>query len=87
MDPQTANGAYGFASWTPAAPGGVATIAETHVGVTGNVPGAVLPKLPLIGDNPLLWLLALLLIWTGYIYGAFDVGVKKIGRTSIKIGG
>ena len=86
MDPQTAGGAYGFNAWTPAMPGGIAIMPETQIGVSGNVPGPALPNLPLIGNNPLLWLLALVLIWSGYVYGAFDVGFKNIARTGVKVG-
>lgn len=86
MDPQTAGGAYGFSAWTPAQPGGVAIMPETQVGVSGIIPGAALPNLPIIGDNPLFWVLALVLIFTGYLYGAFDIGVKKIGNISVKGG-
>ncbi len=86
MDAFTANGAYGFSSWSPAAPGGVAIMPETSVGHTGDVPGASLPSLPLNWHNPLFWVAALFLVWSGYVYGAFDVGFKKIGSTSLKVG-
>lgn len=87
MDPsQLASGAYGFSSWTPALPGGLAIMPETHVGVTGNVPGASLPSLPVNWHNPLFWLLLLALVWSGYVYGAFDIGFKKLGSGKIKIG-
>jgi hypothetical protein len=87
MDPSTtAFGAYGFNSWSPAVPGGVAVMPETSIGVSTDIPGAVLPKLSIGHHNPLFWLLLLVLVWTGYVYGAFDVGFKKIGSTSIKVG-
>lgn len=86
MDPQTANGAYGFSTWTQAVPGGMAIMPETHIGASGDVPSAVLPKLPLIGNNPLMWLLAFGLIWSGYVYGAFDIGFKNIAKTGVKVG-
>ena len=86
MDSHTALGAYGFTGYTPSAPGGVAVMPETQVGVSGDIPGPALPKLPLLGSNPLFWLLALALIWSGYVYGAFDVGFKKIGSSSFKVG-
>lgn len=86
MDPQTAGGAYGFSAWTPAQPGGVAIMPETAVGVSGDVPGPALPQLPLSWHNPLFWVLVLALIFTGYLYGAFDIGVKKIGNVSIRGG-
>jgi hypothetical protein len=82
----TAGGAYGFNSFSPAVPGGAAIMPETSVGVSGAVPGSVLPKLPLGHTNPLFWLLILALVWSGYIYGAFDIGFKKIGSSSFKVG-
>uniref|UniRef100_A0A6M3LJU5 Uncharacterized protein n=1 Tax=viral metagenome TaxID=1070528 RepID=A0A6M3LJU5_9ZZZZ len=82
----TAFGAYGFNGWTPSAPGGVAVMPETQVGVTGDIPGPALPRLPILGSNPLFWLLALALIWSGYVYGAFDIGFKKLGSSSFKVG-
>jgi hypothetical protein len=86
MDPQTAGGAYGFNAWTPAMPGGVAIMPETHIGVSGDVPGMALPKLSLGHQNPLFWLLILFLLFTGYLYGGFDIGVKKIGNIKLKGG-
>lgn len=86
LDPNTAMGAYGYNSWTPAIPGGMAVMPETQVGTSGNVPGAVMGKLPLHAGNPLFWLLLLVLIWTGYIYGGFNVGVKKIFKGSVGVG-
>ncbi len=86
MDAYTAAGAYGFAGWTTAVPGGVAVMPETAVGVSGDIPGPALPKLPFSWHNPLFWVLLLALAWSGYVYGAFDVGVKKIGSTSVKLG-
>jgi len=83
----TANGAYGFTGYTTATPGGVAVMPETNIGVSGSVPGGVLPKLPINWHNPLFWLLLFALAWSGYVYGAFDVGFKKLGSTSIKLGG
>lgn len=82
----TAGGAYGFNAWTPATPGGVAVMPETAVGVSGDVPGPSLPSLPFSWHNPLFWLLALALLWSGYVYGAFNIGIKKIGRSSLKLG-
>lgn len=86
MDPYTASGAYGFSGWTPATPGGVAIMAETAVGQSGDIPGAALPNLPFNWHNPLFWLLVLALAWSGYVYGAFDVGFRKVASGSIKIG-
>jgi len=85
MDPQTAAGAYGYSNWTPAFPGGMAIMPETQVGVSGDVPGAVLPKIGLSMDNPLLWVLILAMILTGYLYGGFDVGIKGVGNLKLKV--
>ena len=85
MDMSTAQGAYGFNSWSPATPGGVAIMSETQQGIS-NLPSGVLGKLPIGHQNPLMWLLVLLLIWTGYLYGGFDLGIKKIGSSKFKIG-
>lgn len=82
----TAFGSYGFTGYTPSVPGGVAVMPETSIGVSADVPGAVLPKLSLGQHNPVFWLLLLALVWSGYVYGAFDVGFKKLGSTSIKVG-
>jgi len=86
MDAYTASGAYGFNNWTPAVPGGMAVMPETSVGVSGDVPGPALPKLPFSWNNPLFWVLVLALAWSGYVYGAFDIGVKKIGSGKLKLG-
>lgn len=87
MDPSyTAGGAYGFSGWTPAQPGGMAVMPETQVGVTGDVPGPALPKLPFNWHNPLFWVLVLALVWSGYVYGGFNVGLKKLGGGSFKLG-
>jgi hypothetical protein len=83
----TAGGAYGYSSYSPAVPGGVAVMPETNIGVSGHVPSGVLPKLPINWHNPLFWLLLLALAWSGYVYGAFDIGFKKLGSTSVKLGG
>lgn len=82
---QTAQGAYGFSSWTPATPGGVAIIPETQVGNDG-APGQVLPNLPLHWENPLFWLLLIFLIFTGWLYASGSFGIKKIASISGKVG-
>jgi hypothetical protein len=84
---QTASAAYGFQSWNPLVAGGTAIMPETQIGTTGDIPSASLPDLPFLHGNPLFWLLLLFLVWTGYVYGAFDVGVKKIGSAGVKVGG
>lgn len=87
MDPSnTASGAYGFSTWTAAPAGGMAIMPETNVGVSGNVPGPALPSLPINWHNPLFWLLMLALVWSGYVYGAFDIGFKKLGSGRLKLG-
>jgi len=85
-NPLTASSAYGFSAWTPSVAGGTAVMPETNLGATGDVPSLALPDIPLLGGNPLFWLLVLFLIWTGYVYGAFDVGIKKIGKAGVKVG-
>jgi len=86
-DPNTASGAYGFGSWSPSVPGGVAVMPETQIGSVADIPGQVLGKLgPHPMQNPLFWLLVLALIWTGYVYGGFNFGLKKIGSTRTRIG-
>lgn len=79
-------GVYGFGSYTPATAGGVAIMPETQIGSTGSVPSNVLGTLPLHHANPLFWLLILVLVLTGYVYGAFDVGVKHLIEGKIKVG-
>lgn len=86
MDPSTAQGAYGFTTWTQAVPGGLAVMPETQVGSTGEVPSGALAKLPFHWDNPLFWLLLAVLVWTGYIYGGFNLGVKKLTKGTFKVG-
>lgn len=92
MDPSnTALGAYGFSSYSGVPAGGMSlgvtgTMPETALGVSGNVPGASLPSLPINWHNPLFWLLILALVWSGYVYGAFDIGFKNLGSSKFKLG-
>jgi hypothetical protein len=86
VDPSTAQGAYGFNSWTTAQPGGMAIMPETQVGSSGEIPGAVMSKLPLHSGSPLFWLLILVLVWTGYLYGGFNFGIKKVVKGSFGVG-
>ena len=77
----TALSAYGFAGGVPSDP---SVKGETSVGTALDIPsGAALPKLPLHWDNPLFWVLILVLIFTGWVYGGFNLGggagIKKIG--------
>jgi hypothetical protein len=77
----TAFGEYGFNSHTSAYPGGGATLPMTDVG--NNVPSGVLPKLGFGPQNPLFWVLILILILTGYLTVGFDLGLKKIGKLNV----
>jgi len=83
---QTATGAYGFNSYSPAYPGGLAVANATDMGMGGGVPGEVMSKLPFGRDNPLLWVLILFLIITGYITLGFNVGLKKVFKAGGKVG-
>ena len=85
MDP-TARGSYGFNSWTTSVPGGLAVMAETQTGSSGAVAGAALGPLPLHWNNPLFWLLALFLVFTGWVYLGADFGIKRLGSASFKAG-
>jgi hypothetical protein len=85
-DFSTAAGAYGFGSWTPSVPGGAAIMAETQVGITGDIPSGAVPGLPFNWGNPLFWLLLLVLIFTGWVYGGFNFGAKKIGGVKAQLG-
>jgi hypothetical protein len=59
---------------------------ETQTGtMPDSIPGGVLPQLSLGHHNPLFWLLLLFLIWTGYVYGEFGIGIKQIGRTRVEV--
>ncbi len=33
--------------------------------------------------NPFFWLVALVLVWLGYIFFGFNVGVKGVGKVSV----
>lgn len=86
-DPNTAAGAYGYSTYTQPIPGGAAIIPETQLGAVQDIPGAVLGKLgPHPAQNPLFWVLVVALAFTGYIYGGFDFGVKKVTRGSFRVG-
>jgi hypothetical protein len=81
----TATDAYGFTSYTPAYPGGLAVASATDIGMQG-VPGEVLAPLGLGHKNPLFWILVLALIVTGYLTLGFDVGLKKVIKGGFKVG-
>lgn len=85
---QTAQEAYGFHSYSPAYPGGMVTAPQTTTGEDGvdPVPSVALPQLPFGHQNPMFWLLVILLIITGYISGGFDVGIKKLGKIGARVG-
>lgn len=87
-DPNTATGAYGFNGYTPAVPGGVAVMPETQMGQDiSNIPAQVLSKIgPNPLQNPLFLVLLGALIWTGYVYGGLDFGVKGLGSTKNRVG-
>lgn len=82
-DPMTAGGAYGFQTYSPQNPSAVGSAMSS----SGAVNEAV-SQVSNIGhtNNPLFWLLLLALIWTGYIFGQFEVGVKRIGKVGIEVG-
>lgn len=82
---QTAADAYGFISYTPAYPGGLAVANATDI-VNSGVPAAVSTKLGFGTSNPLFWVLVLVLIITGYATVGFNVGIKRVFKGGIKVG-
>jgi hypothetical protein len=82
---QTAYDAYGFISYTPAYPGGLAVANATDLQQQG-MPHEVAPKLGFGHENPLFWVLIIVLIITGYISLGFNVGLKKIFKLGGKLG-
>ena len=81
---QTAAGAYGFMhGMVPV--GSVQAVTQSGSEGAPTVVGA--PSLSLGMDNPLFWLLLLVLLFTGWVFGAFDFmfGVKKIGSTRLSV--
>lgn len=78
----TANSVYGFVHGL--IPVGEVQ-SETQSGNDGNF--ALLgPNLSFGPQNPLFWVLILALIFTGWVFGGFDFGVKKIGGVNVKVG-
>ncbi len=77
----TAASVYGFQGGPPA---GDAVHAETSVGTGLDSTAGALPALPLHWGNPLFWLLIGILLFTGWLFGGFNVGgsagIKKLGR-------
>lgn len=82
---QTAADAYGFISYTPAYPGGLAVASATDVGHNG-APHEVLPKMGFGHSNPLFWVLVLILVITGYLTLGFNVGIKRVLKGGLKVG-
>lgn len=82
---QTAAGAYGFISYTPAYPGGLAVANATAI-MDQGMPAEVSLPLGLGPQNPLFWILILVLIFTGYITAGFNVGIKRLVSLGGKIG-
>lgn len=82
---QTAADAYGFMSYTPAYPGGLAVASATDIQMQG-IPHEIEKKLGFGTQNPLFWVLVLILIITGYLSVGFNVGVKKILKAGAKVG-
>lgn len=83
---ETAAGAYGFISYTPAYPGGLAVANATDMGAQG-MPSEISLPLGFGPQNPLFWILILVLIFTGYVTAGFNVGFKKIFSLGGKLGG
>lgn len=89
-DFNTAYSAYGFAGGTPNDP---SVMGETSVGSALDIPSGAGPALPLHWGNPLFWLLVAVLIFSGWLYGGFNIGgsggIKKIGSAggNLKIRG
>lgn len=84
MDAMNAYTAYGYSGLMPSR----ADVApETQTGTGIGIPAGAIPKLPLGWNNPLFWLLVLFLIFSGYLYGGFSIGLKRIGSNTVKIGG
>ena len=89
MDNATAYEAYGFSGGQPSNP---SVVPETSVGSGLDMPNTGV-KLPLHWGNPLFWLLVGVLIFTGWLYGGFNLGgsagIRKIGSAggSFKVRG
>lgn len=86
MDPMTAAGAYGFGSYSPEST--PTAFAQTSSGSAGEGVSQIASSLGNIGhtSNPLFWLLLLALIFTGYAFGVFEVGVKRVGSARVEVG-
>jgi len=84
-DLYTAQGAYGYSGSGLNANGGTAMVQE-QPGVANATAGSLMPDLSIGWNNPLFWLLALFLVWSGYVFFGFNFGVKKVFNESLKIG-
>lgn len=86
MDQMTASGAYGFASYAPESQ--PTSFAQTTSGAAQEGVTQISSTLGQLGhtSNPLFWLLLLALIWTGYVFGEFEVGMKRIGKAGVHVG-
>lgn len=82
---ETAAGAYGFISYTPAFPGGLAVANATDIGQQG-IPHEIEQKLGYGTSNPLFWVLVLVLLITGYATVGFNVGLKRVFKGGVKLG-
>jgi hypothetical protein len=82
---QTATDAYGFISYTPAYPGGLAVASATDIQQQG-IPHEIEQKLGFGTSNPLFWVLVLVLIITGYATVGFNVGLKRVFKGGLKVG-
>lgn len=86
MDDQTAAVSYGFTSYTPAYPGGLAVANATDVGNMKSLPHEISMPMGFGPSNPLFWILILFLIITGYATAGFNVGLKRVFKASGKVG-
>jgi hypothetical protein len=86
VDEFTAAGAYGFGTYTPTST--PVAYAQTSSGAADEGVSQIANTVKGIGhtNNPLFWLLILALVWTGYVFGEFEVGMKRVGKAGIKVG-
>lgn len=82
---QTATESYGFISYTPAFPGGLAVANATDIAQQG-IPHEIETPFGLGPSNPLFWVLVLVLIITGYATVGFNVGLKRVFKGGLKVG-
>ncbi len=86
MDEMTAAGTYGFGSYSPES--SPTAFAQTASGAAGEGVSQIASTIGGLGhtSNPLFWLLLLALIWTGYVFGEFEVGMKRVGKAGVHVG-